>query len=140
MALINTLHRFSESLAAVNDFRKLWAAADAQDEERMIEAAASAVAGSPRVRPTSHLVPSLARDKGTDVSSPVFSQALHSPAAGEDATPEKFVADLLAWLQACRVGTVECVHGLLEGLRGVLERVVSLFNAPGKGQAPKSEL
>ena len=70
----------------------------------------------------------------------MFSQALHSPAVGEDAAPEKFVADLLAWLQACRDGTVECVHGLLEGLRGVLERVASLFNAPGKGQAPKSEL
>lgn len=68
MALINTLHRFSESLAAVNDFRKLWAAADAQEEERMIEVAASAVAGSPRVRLFSHLVPSLARDKGADVS------------------------------------------------------------------------
>ncbi|EPS97748.1 hypothetical protein FOMPIDRAFT_1024914 [Fomitopsis schrenkii] len=114
VALINTLHRFSESLAAVNDFRKLWAAADAQDEERMIEAAASAVAGSPR--------------------------ALHSPAAGEDAAPDRFIADLLAWLQACRDGTVECVHGFLEGLRGVLERVVSLFNAPGKEQGPRSDL
>lgn len=49
VALLNTLHRFSESLAAVNDFRKLWAAADVQDEERMIEAGASA-SGPPRVR------------------------------------------------------------------------------------------
>lgn len=70
----------------------------------------------------------------------VFSQALRSPAAGQDAAPEKFVADLLAWLQACRDGTVECVHGLLAGLRGAVERVVSLFNAPGEGQAPRSEL
>ena len=70
----------------------------------------------------------------------MFSQALHSPAAGEDAAPEKFVADLLAWLQACRDGTVECVHGLLEGLRGALERIVSLFNAPDKAQAPRSDL
>lgn len=76
----------------------------------------------------------------TYLPSLMFSQALHSPAAGEDAAPDRFIADLLAWLQACRDGTVECVHGFLEGLRGVLERVVSLFNAPGKEQGPRSDL
>lgn len=82
--------------------------------------------------------PSFCRDKEPDVCS--LSQALHSPAAGEDAATDKFSADLLAWLQACRDGTVECVHGFLEGLLSVLGRIVSLFNAPGKEQGPRSDL
>lgn len=36
VALINTLHRFTESLSAVNDFRKLWAETDKQEEERLL--------------------------------------------------------------------------------------------------------
>jgi len=114
VALINTLHRFSESLAAVNDFRKLWAAADAQDEERMIEVAASAAAQPPR--------------------------SLHSPVAGKDTAPDTFLADLLVWLQACRDGTVGCMRGLVEGLWDVLDRVLSLFKMSGKEQGPRSDL
>ena len=140
VALINTLHRFSESLAAVNDFRKLWAAADAQDEERMIEAAASA-AQPPRVRLVDQL---FSRGScGADVSPfarAVFSQSLHSPVAGKDTAPDTFLADLLVWLQACRDGTVGCVRGLVEGLWDVLDRVVSLFKMSGKEQGPRSDL
>ncbi|KAH9935323.1 endoplasmic oxidoreductin [Fomitopsis serialis] len=81
VALINTLHRFSESLAAVNDFRKLWAAADAQDEERMIEVAASAAAQPPR--------------------------SLHSPVAGKDTAPDTLLADLWYGTVGCVRGLVE---------------------------------
>lgn len=34
VALINTLHRFSESLEAVEDFREMWKATSADDGER----------------------------------------------------------------------------------------------------------
>lgn len=39
VALINTLHRFSESLAAVNDFRRMWADADEKEAKQMIQEA-----------------------------------------------------------------------------------------------------
>jgi ERO1-like protein beta len=39
VALINTLHRFSESLEAVNDFRDLWLATSQSDSEKLIVAA-----------------------------------------------------------------------------------------------------
>ena len=49
VALINTLHRFTESLAAVNDFRKMWAEADPDEEAQLIQEAESAVAGASKV-------------------------------------------------------------------------------------------
>lgn len=42
VALINTLHRFSESLAAVEEFRKLWREASAADSEKLIKDAEDA--------------------------------------------------------------------------------------------------
>ncbi|KAH9949541.1 endoplasmic oxidoreductin [Amylocystis lapponica] len=37
VALINTLHRLTESLYAVNNFRRMWAEADSHEEARLIE-------------------------------------------------------------------------------------------------------
>lgn len=42
VALINTLHRFSESLAAVEEFRRLWREASAADSEKLIRDAEDA--------------------------------------------------------------------------------------------------
>ncbi|KAI0930261.1 hypothetical protein AcV5_007022 [Taiwanofungus camphoratus] len=118
VALINTLNRFVESLAAVNDFRKLWAEADSQEEERLIEEAVSSARSAQNPR--------------------------KSPAAGTDSMPENFLQDLLdrvaCWVRACRDGTIGCVHGLLDGLRSVLDAVTSAFKLSGKDQAPRSEL
>jgi hypothetical protein len=36
VALINTLHRFTESLEAVNDFRAMWMAMNRSDSEKLI--------------------------------------------------------------------------------------------------------
>ncbi|KIK99082.1 hypothetical protein PAXRUDRAFT_823187 [Paxillus rubicundulus Ve08.2h10] len=48
VALINTLHRFSESLHAVEQFREMWRKTGGQDSERLIHQAEKAVAGNPR--------------------------------------------------------------------------------------------
>lgn len=42
VALINTLHQFNESLAAVEEFRKLWREASAADTEKLIRDAEDA--------------------------------------------------------------------------------------------------
>jgi len=113
VALINTLHRFSESLAAVNDFRKMWAEADALEEARLIEAAAAA-SGASKPR--------------------------HSPTAGRDLAPGNLLEDVLEWVRACRDGTVGCVKGLVDGLQTLVSAVVGTFKMSGKDQGPRSDL
>ena len=39
VALINTLHRFTESLHAVNDFRRMWRETNAADSAKLIKEA-----------------------------------------------------------------------------------------------------
>ncbi len=43
VALINTLHRFSESLHAVEVFRRLWRESNAEESEKLIREAENAV-------------------------------------------------------------------------------------------------
>ena len=43
VALINTLHRFSESLHAVEVFRRLWRQSNAEESENLIREAEKAV-------------------------------------------------------------------------------------------------
>lgn len=56
VALINTLHRFTESLAAVNDFRKMWAEADPEEEAKLFQEAESTVASASKVGRHVHFV------------------------------------------------------------------------------------
>ncbi|KAH7929869.1 endoplasmic oxidoreductin [Leucogyrophana mollusca] len=46
VALINTLHRFSESLQAVERFREMWKETDDQDSQQLIHEAEKAVVGN----------------------------------------------------------------------------------------------
>jgi len=48
VALLNTLHRFSESLEAVNKFRKIWADMSSTESEQMILEAQKAAISIPR--------------------------------------------------------------------------------------------
>jgi ERO1-like protein beta len=50
VALINTLHRFSESLEAVEDFREMWKATTVAEGEKLIVEAERAAAATSRVR------------------------------------------------------------------------------------------
>ncbi|KAF7376325.1 Endoplasmic oxidoreductin-1 [Mycena sanguinolenta] len=50
VALINTLHRFSESLEAVENFREMWKATSADEGEKLIVEAERAAAATSRVR------------------------------------------------------------------------------------------
>ncbi|KAF9820371.1 hypothetical protein IEO21_01380 [Rhodonia placenta] len=115
VALVNTLHRFSESLAAVDDFRKMWAEADALEEARLLEGAAFAATGAPKSR--------------------------HSPTVGTDFVPGNLLHGVLEWVRACRDETMGCFRGLLDGLQTVFSTVGSIFRMSGKDQVPsRSEL
>lgn len=50
VALINTLHRLSESLYYVNDFRKMWAETDKLEEERLIQGVNKLVADDSSIK------------------------------------------------------------------------------------------
>lgn len=56
VALINTLHRFSESLEAVNDFRIMWAETNAKDSAKLVQEAEALVSAYARVRLSSEKV------------------------------------------------------------------------------------
>ena len=51
VALINTLHRFSESLEAVDDFRMLWAATNAKESAKLVQEAEAVASIPARVCP-----------------------------------------------------------------------------------------
>ncbi|OCH95146.1 endoplasmic oxidoreductin, partial [Obba rivulosa] len=95
VALINTLHRFSESLEYVNDFRRMWASMDSQEEDAVIHDTQAEVEAAARSAP----------------------KPRRSPTAGsEEAIEGNFLESLMArvacWIRACKDGTVGCVQGL----------------------------
>ncbi|PCH43784.1 endoplasmic oxidoreductin [Wolfiporia cocos MD-104 SS10] len=114
VALINTLHRISESLAAVDEFRRMWAETGVEEEARLIENAASAAGTSP--------------------------QARHSPTAGSDFIYGNLLDDVLVWVRACRDGTVDCVRGLVDSVRSIISATAGLFKMSGKEHGPRIDL
>jgi len=110
VALINTLHRFSESLEVVNDFREMWAVTSPAESATLIREAEEAVAIPPR---PSSLVDMKRHD--------IF---------------EKTQMRLTFWSRACRNGALECVSVLLKACAGYLRALVSIFKPSGKDQGP----
>ncbi|EKM54501.1 uncharacterized protein PHACADRAFT_258384 [Phanerochaete carnosa HHB-10118-sp] len=109
VALINTLHRFTESLHAVNEFRDMWQREETAQKGKLLE-------------------------KVDDASSP-----RQSPLAGSDVLRYELLADLQRWLRVCKQSTVFCVRGILAGLRSAIEAVTKLFQLSGKDRAPHIE-
>ncbi|KAJ7747358.1 hypothetical protein B0H16DRAFT_1375640 [Mycena metata] len=110
VALINTLHRFSESLEAVEDFREMWKATSATEGEKLIVEAERSAAASSRPRP--------------------------SPAAGQEQDEKRLDFVLARWLRVCKESTVGCI-GLVVAMwrRGVVA-LASLFTPSGKERGP----
>ncbi|KAI0266792.1 endoplasmic oxidoreductin [Gloeopeniophorella convolvens] len=118
VALINTLHRFSESLHAVADFRRLWREANEEESAKLVREAENAV-NTPLPRP--------------------------SPSVGADLPPaanfvEAIRRRLAPWLQACKDGTIGCAGLVKEAVRRLTAILASLFNPSGKEHGPRAEL
>jgi hypothetical protein len=109
VALINTLHRFSESLEAVDDFRAMWAKTGTEDSEKLIHDV-EATATYTRPRP--------------------------SPHAGSHLQHRHILDDIRTrievWMEVCREGTVECVFILLDVWERCLRALGSLFKTSQK--------
>ncbi|KAH7908468.1 hypothetical protein BJ138DRAFT_1068768 [Hygrophoropsis aurantiaca] len=79
VALINTLHRFSESIHAVERFREMWRQTDDQDSQHLIHEADKAVFGNPRKNspsPASSPQPSLPLNQNSSTTPSDISQSL----------------------------------------------------------------
>jgi len=118
VALINTLHRFSESLEAVNDFRTMWAETSAKDSAKLIHEAEAATSTHARPRP--------------------------SPLAGYLPRPKNLLVEIRTRLQAlteaCKDGTAECVGILVDVWERCLKALSSLFQPSRKADGLFGEL
>ncbi|TFY81352.1 hypothetical protein EWM64_g2663 [Hericium alpestre] len=119
VALINTLHRFSESLKAVDEFRRLWRVASAADSESLIREAENALTTEGKPRP--------------------------SPLVGAEQPPaanftEEIRRRLAPLFRACKDSTLGCVGVVMQLVYRVASVVSSLFETSGKDQFPRAEL
>ncbi|ETW80888.1 hypothetical protein HETIRDRAFT_410101 [Heterobasidion irregulare TC 32-1] len=117
VALINTLHRFTESLHAVNDFRRMWRETNAADSAKLIKEAEKVANAWPRP----------------------------SPSVGEDKPPvgnliEEIQRRLGPLIQACWEGTSGCVDLVVGAFERITATVNSLFKLSGKDQGLRAEL
>ncbi|KAG8923225.1 hypothetical protein FRC02_011282 [Tulasnella sp. 418] len=115
VALVNTLHRFSESLEAVDEFRKMWAA---------------------RSRPSTS-IPSV--EPGTqsieETRASSFPSSTESPPTAS--SPSTDNSNLSARiLDACKKGTSNCLDF---GAR-MVDGVANVFKVGGKEDLPRNEL
>ncbi|EMD37875.1 hypothetical protein CERSUDRAFT_83620 [Gelatoporia subvermispora B] len=122
VALVNTLHRFVESVMYVNKFRRMWADMDPQEEDALIRDTQADAQAATRSAPKPH----------------------RSPVAGSQDVHDNFLENVIAriacWMRACKDGTVGCFQGLLDGLQAVLDGLKSIFQLSGKDQVPRSDL
>ncbi|KAF8502247.1 endoplasmic oxidoreductin, partial [Russula emetica] len=118
VALINTLHRFSESLHAVDVFRRLWRESSVEESERLVQEAERAV-NTPLPRP---------------------SPSVHASASPATRLVEVTQQRVALWMRACKEGTIECASAAKEVLRHIMAIVVSTLSPSRKEQGPREEL
>ncbi|KAJ7217832.1 hypothetical protein GGX14DRAFT_598179, partial [Mycena pura] len=109
VALINTLHRFSESLAAVDGFRTMWKATSTEEGEQMVVEAGRVASATSRPRP--------------------------SPAAGREDQRQREML-LARWLRVCKESTVGCVSMVVAMWLRAVGALASIFTPSGKEHGP----
>jgi len=85
VAMMNTLYRFSESLHAVDQFRKMWKNLDAKETSSLVSQAETIATALPH--PSPHV--------GDEVSEPTVL--------------DRIAEQVRAWLKICRLSTVDCL-------------------------------
>ena len=128
VAMMNTLYRFSESLKAVDDFRKMWRDLDTNESHSLAAKAEAAATAVVRV-----LFCCSARNALTLVSQPV-PQA--SPHVGKT-LPTSFVDQVKSWLTVCRVSTVDCINIFVRQFWQVVRALSAIFRPSGKDKGPR---
>ncbi|KAF8517649.1 endoplasmic oxidoreductin [Gautieria morchelliformis] len=122
VALINTLHRFTESLVFVDEFRKMWARRGSHDKDELLRSLAHESLASSEKKP--------AKSRPSP----------HASSPQEGLVERSLPGRLKSLLHACRRSTTDCVHMCARFVGDILSAVGSLFSISGKDQGPKSEL
>ncbi|KAG1737692.1 hypothetical protein EDB19DRAFT_1717337 [Suillus lakei] len=101
VALINTLHRFSESLQAAEIFRDMWRQTGDSDANHLIEEAERAVVGNPRKSPP---------HESTQTSIPAKAHHPHPPSPSPSYTVsiETIQSYLRQLIRRCKKHTLSC--------------------------------
>jgi len=114
VALINTLHRFSESLHAVELFREMWKKTGEEDSARLIHEAERAVTGNPRTTPDVQTAPT---------QSPTATTRRQTPNALQRTVWSRLRAHLFGLVDNCKRHTLAC-FGLLSKIWQRLSKAV----------------
>ncbi|KAH7888535.1 hypothetical protein F5I97DRAFT_710907 [Phlebopus sp. FC_14] len=130
VALINTLHRFSESLHAVERFREMWRNVREKDSERLIHKAEKAAVGKVPVPASIYTVISLTRTLSKPRKSPAQSSPSHkTPVVVFEAHQPNFrllgrvKLHFLGMVESCRRHTLACFGLLSEIWRRMKQQV-----------------
>ncbi|KAG6920288.1 hypothetical protein DXG01_005057 [Tephrocybe rancida] len=111
VALVNTLHRFTESLEAVNKFRTLWSTMSMEDSEDLITKTEHGTAAKPHPSPQVGRVP--------------LGSVL-----------EEAQLRLASLFRVCKSSTAGCLGYLLDCFHGGLNALVSIFKMSTKENGP----
>jgi len=117
VALINTLHRFSESLHAVEHFREMWKKTGEDDSARLIHEAEKAVTGNPRPTPNVQTDPT---------QFPPAATHRPTPTALQRDVWSRLQAHLLVLVDRCRRHTLTCFGSLSEIWQRLTKAVLPL--------------
>ncbi|KAF9469905.1 endoplasmic reticulum Oxidoreductin 1-domain-containing protein, partial [Collybia nuda] len=117
VALVNTLHRFTESLQAVESFRRIWSKVNPTESEQLIHKAEEQV-----------------RTGNVSIPRP-------SPLVGLDHPIDALGGArlrLTSLFRVCRDSTVDCVGLLIDILRRGMNALAAIFRPSGKEHGPGS--
>ncbi|KAF9049942.1 hypothetical protein BJ165DRAFT_1455149 [Panaeolus papilionaceus] len=111
VALMNTLFRFSESLKAVDDFRRLWQQLDSADSEKIV----------------------------SETEKRVKEKAHHNPpiSVTPERVPQNSIEAVCTLLKDCKTSIEENVTHAISTLSETLSAVVSAFKPSGKEHGPR---
>lgn len=127
---MNTLFRFSESLKAVDDFRRLWQQLDSADSEKIVSETEKRV--KEKVNSTLILF---------KYSMPYHShrQAHHNPpiSVTPERVPQNSIEAVCTLLKDCKTSIEENVTHAISTLSETLSAVVSAFKPSGKEHGPR---
>ncbi|KAF5317346.1 hypothetical protein D9611_003883 [Ephemerocybe angulata] len=114
VAMMNTLYRFSESLKAVDDFRKMWKELDSSESSKIVEDVEKSAA--PKARP--------------------------SPAVHADLPPRNVFDELQLWVRSlfkvCKSSTVDCISIFADLFWRTVNAVSVIFKPSSKANGPSS--
>lgn len=134
VALINTLHRLSESLEVVDIFRTLWNDTSAEDTEQLLSPA------EPHSQ-YSHSSPKTPGALTPDTPPPprAATPPQPSPPAGSSYPPsllDTIKLNLARWGLRCKNGTFECLAAIVEYIWRGGDFMRGLFRLSGKENGP----